>query len=147
MTMKKKRSDRQEVIRDIVRNESVRTQRELVDCLRERGYACTQATISRDIAEMGLCKLPTEGIYVLAEDMHLQRMVHDLVVDVRRAANLVVIHASSGAAQVVADALDSAELSDVLGSVAGDDTIIVVTSSEAEGEKFEHLVNRLRANA
>ncbi|MBS5450366.1 MAG: arginine repressor [Coriobacteriia bacterium] len=145
--MKKKRSDRQEAIRDIVRNEGVRTQRALVDSLRERGFTCTQATISRDIAEMGLCKLPTEGTYVLAEDLHLQRMVHDLVVDVRRANNLVVIHVSTGAAQVVADALDSAELSDVLGSVAGDDTILVITSSNEEGEKFEHLVERLRSGA
>ena len=97
----KKRNDRQGAIRDIVRNEGVRTQRDLVDRLHERGYACTQATVSRDIGEMGLRKLP-EGVYVLAEDLHLQRMVHDLVTDVRRAGNLVVIRASSGTAQGVA---------------------------------------------
>ena len=140
----KKRNDRQTVIREIVRGDGVRTQRALVDALRDRGYACTQATISRDIAEMGLHKLP-EGVYVLAEDLHLQRMVRDLVVDVRRAGNLVVIHASSGTAQGVAAALDAAELPDILGSVAGDDTILVVAATEADGAAFEEMIERLRS--
>lgn len=140
----KKRNDRQTVIREIVRGDGVRTQRALVEALRDRGYACTQATISRDIAEMGLHKLP-EGVYVLAEDLHLQRMVRDLVVDVRRAGNLVVIHASSGAAQGVAAALDAAELPDILGSVAGDDTILVVAATEADGVAFEEMIERLRS--
>ncbi len=142
----KKRNDRQSVIREIVRGEGIRTQRALVDRLKERGYACTQATISRDISEMGLRKLP-EGVYVLAEDLHLQRMVHDLVTDVRRTGNLVVIRASSGTAQGVAAALDSADLPDILGSVAGDDTILVVAATEKDGEAFEGMINRLRANA
>lgn len=140
----KKRNDRQTVIREIVRGDGVRTQRALVEALRDRGYACTQATISRDIAEMGLHKLP-EGVYVLAEDLHLQRMVRDLVVDVRRAGNLVVIHASSGTAQGVAAALDAAELPDILGSVAGDDTILVVAATEADGIAFEEMIERLRS--
>lgn len=140
----KKRNDRQTVIREIVRGDGVRTQRALVEALRDRGYACTQATVSRDIAEMGLHKLP-EGVYVLAEDLHLQRMVRDLVVDVRRAGNLVVIHASSGTAQGVAAALDAAELPDILGSVAGDDTILVVAATEADGIAFEEMIERLRS--
>lgn len=142
----KKRNDRQTAIRDIVRNEGVRTQRALVDALYARGFSCTQATVSRDITEMGLHKLP-EGVYVLAEDLHLQRMVRDLVVDVRRAANLVVIHAASGTAQGVAAALDSAELPDILGSVAGDDTILVVAASEEDGASFEAMIGRLREGA
>lgn len=142
----KKRNDRQTVIRDIVRTEGIRTQRGLVDALHRRGYTCTQATVSRDITEMGLHKLP-EGVYVLAEDLHLQRMVRDLVLDVRRAGNLVVIHASSGTAQGVAAALDSAELPDILGSVAGDDTILVVAATEEDGATFEAMIERLRTNA
>ncbi len=139
----KQRNDRQSVIRDIVRNEGVRTQRTLVERLREQGFGCTQATVSRDIGEMGLQKLP-EGTYVLAEDLHLQRMVHDLVDEVRRAGNLVVIKSASGTAQGVAAALDSADLPDILGSVAGDDTIIVVAASEEDGEAFEGMINRLK---
>ena len=138
----RKRNDRQSAIRQIVRTESVRTQRVLVDRLHEAGFKCTQATVSRDITEMGLRKLP-EGNYVLAEDLHLQRMVHDLVVDVCRAGNLVVVHASSGTAQGVAAALDSAELPGILGSVAGDDTILVVAADEEQGVKFEKMMERL----
>lgn len=140
--MIKKRSDRQGVIRDIVRESSVRTQRSLVEELRARGFECTQATVSRDITEMGLQKLP-EGTYVLPEDLRLQRMVHDMVVDVSRAGNLVVIHAMSGAAQGVAAALDTAGLPGILGSVAGDDTILVIASDDEHGASFEGMVRRL----
>ena len=87
--MAKKRNGRQDAIRDIVRNKDVRTQRVLVDELRAMGFDCTQATVSRDIADMGLRKLP-EGIYVLAEDLHLQRMVSELVTGVLRTDNLVL---------------------------------------------------------
>ena len=93
--MAKKRNGRQDAIRDIVRNEDVRTQRMLVEELRARGFDCTQATVSRDIADMGLRKLP-EGVYVLAEDLHLQRMVSELVTGVNRAENLVLVKAQPG---------------------------------------------------
>ena len=93
--MAKKRNGRQDAIREIVRNRDVRTQRMLVDALKAAGYDCTQATVSRDIADMGLRKLP-EGVYVLAEDQHLQRMVSELVCDVNRADNLVLVKAQPG---------------------------------------------------
>ena len=95
--MAKKRNGRRDAIRDIVRNKDVRTQRVLVDELRAMGFDCTQATVSRDIADMGLRKLP-EGIYVLAEDLHLQRMVSELVTGVLRTDNLVMIKAQPGTA-------------------------------------------------
>ena len=98
--MAKKRNGRQDAIRDIVRNKDVRTQRVLVDELRAMGFDCTQATVSRDIADMGLRKLP-EGIYVLAEDLHLQRMVSELVTGVLRTDNLVMIKAQPGTASAV----------------------------------------------
>lgn len=116
--MAKKRNGRQDAIRDIVRNKDVRTQRVLVDELRAMGFDCTQATVSRDIADMGLRKLP-EGIYVLAEDLHLQRMVSELVTGVLRTDNLVMIKAQPGTASGIAAAVDAAELPDVLGSLAG----------------------------
>ena len=127
------REERQAAIREIVRTESTQTQRDIVERLSACGFNCTQATVSRDIAEMGLCKLP-EGVYVLAEDLRLQRMV----------CNLVVVKASTGTAQGVAAALDAADLQDVLGSVAGDDTILVVARSEEAAVSFEKMVNRLR---
>lgn len=140
--MAKKRNGRQDAIRDIVRNKDVRTQRVLVDELRAMGFDCTQATVSRDIADMGLCKLP-EGIYVLAEDLHLQRMVSELVTGVLRTDNLVMIKAQPGTASGIAAAVDAAELPDVLGSLAGNDTILVIAQTAEDGERLEALINKL----
>lgn len=140
--MAKKRNGRQDAIRDIVRNKDVRTQRVLVDELRAMGFDCTQATVSRDIADMGLRKLP-EGIYVLAEDLHLQRMVSELVTGVLRTDNLVMIKAQPGTASGIAAAVDAAELPDVLGSLAGNDTILVIAQTAEDGERFEALINKL----
>lgn len=137
-----KRNGRQDAIRDIVRNKDVRTQRVLVDELRAMGFDCTQATVSRDIADMGLRKLP-EGIYVLAEDLHLQRMVSELVTGVLRTDNLVMIKAQPGTASGIAAAVDAAELPDVLGSLAGNDTILVIAQTAEDGERLEALINKL----
>ena len=139
--MAKKRNGRQDAIRDIVRNKDVRTQRVLVDELRAMGFDCTQATVSRDIADMGLRKLP-EGIYVLAEDLHLQRMVSELVTGVLRTDNLVMIKAQPGTASGIAAAVDAAELPDVLGSLAGNDTILVIAQTAEDGERLEALINK-----
>ena len=140
--MAKKRHGRQDAIRDIVRNKDVRTQRVLADELRAMGFDCTQATVSRDIADMGLRKLP-EGIYVLAEDLHLQRMVSELVTGVLRTDNLVMIKAQPGTASGIAAAVDAAELPDVLGSLAGNDTILVIAQTAEDGERLEALINKL----
>lgn len=140
--MAKKRNGRQDAVRDIVRNKDVRTQRVLVDELRAMGFDCTQATVSRDIADMGLRKLP-EGIYVLAEDLHLQRMVSELVTGVLRTDNLVMIKAQPGTASGIAAAVDAAELPDVLGSLAGNDTILVIAQTAEDGERLEALINKL----
>ena len=140
--MAKKRNGRQDAIRDIVRNKDVRTQRVLVDELRAMGFDCTQATVSRDIADMGLRKLP-EGIYVLAEDLHLQRMVSELVTGVLRTDNLAMIKAQPGTASGIAAAVDAAELPDVLGSLAGNDTILVIAQTAEDGERLEALINML----
>ncbi len=140
--MAKKRNGRQDAIRDIVRNKDVRTQRVLVDELRAMGFDCTQTTVSRDIADMGLRKLP-EGIYVLAEDLHLQRMVSELVTGVLRTDNLVMIKAQPGTASGIAAAVDAAELPDVLGSLAGNDTILVIAQTAEDGERLEALINKL----
>ena len=142
--MAKKRNGRQDAIRDIVRNKDVRTQRMLVDELKACGFDCTQATVSRDIADMGLRKLP-EGVYVLAEDLHLQRMVSELVTGVQRTDNLVLVKAQPGTASGLAAAVDAAELPDVLGSLAGNDTILVIAQTAEDGEKFESLITKLRS--
>lgn len=139
----RKRSQRQEAIRAIVRKERVRTQRDLVEHLKAAGYACTQATVSRDIADMGLRKLP-EGAYVLAEDIHLQRMIAELVETVVRSQQLVIVKTTAGGGQGVAAALDAAHLEEIVGSIAGDDTILVITDNEQDAESVKTGIEKFR---
>lgn len=122
-----RRSERMDLIREFVRGTHVKTQEQLVELLASRGLEVTQATISRDITEMGLQKGESGGHYVLPEDIFVQRMVRDLVSDAIAAQNLVVVKSSTGAAQGVAAALDGASLEGIIGSIAGDDTIILIT--------------------
>jgi transcriptional regulator of arginine metabolism len=142
----RKRLERQEVIRRIVRRERIRTQRDLVERLQAQGYVCTQATVSRDITEMGLRKLP-EGVYVLAEDLHLQRMISELVTKVVQADNMVIVKASPGTAPGVAAALDGAGLDEVLGSIAGDDTILVISKSAADAASVVDTIDKYRGRS
>ena len=142
----KKRLERQDVIRRVVRRERIRTQRDLVDQLRAQGFVCTQATVSRDITEMGLRKLP-EGVYVLAEDLHLQRMISELVTKVVQADTMVIVKASPGTAPGVAAALDGAGLDEVLGSIAGDDTILVITKSAADATAIVSTIDKYRGRS
>jgi transcriptional regulator of arginine metabolism len=141
----RKRIARQEEIRKIVRRERIRTQRDLVDRLQQLGYVCTQATVSRDISEMGLRKLP-EGVYVLSEDLHLQRMISDLVINIVRSDNLVLVKAQAGTASGVAAALDHAELPEVLGSIAGDDTILVIANNVDDAIQLVDHLDKFRGN-
>lgn len=139
----RKRTQRQEAIRAIVRKERVRTQRDLVEHLKAAGYACTQATVSRDIADMGLRKLP-EGAYVLAEDIHLQRMIAELVETVVRSQQLVIVKTTAGGGQGVAAALDAAHLEEIVGSIAGDDTILVITDNDEDAETVKMGIEKFR---
>ena len=139
----KKRNSRQDAIRDIVRTSSVRTQRALVDELRRQGFNCTQATVSHDITDMGLRKLG-EGGYVLGEDLRLQRLLTEFVVETNRAQNLVVVKCQPGTAHAVAAAIDAAELDDVLGSVSGDDTVLVICGTDHHGEEIVLYFEKLR---
>jgi transcriptional regulator of arginine metabolism len=134
MTMKE-RELRQREIRSLVRTYAIKRQADLVDRLKAKGFDCTQATVSRDINDMGLKKLPRGG-YVLAEDLHLQRMVKDLVVSIVSVGNLLLVKAQAGTAPGVAAALDDAKLVDVLGSVSGDDTILVVCGDDATAKSI-----------
>ncbi len=139
----RKRHARQGAIRGIVRSERIRTQRDLVERLEALGYVCTQATVSRDITEMGLKKLP-EGVYVLAEDLHLQRMISELVVSVVHTNNMLLVKASPGTAPGVAAALDAADYTGILGSIAGDDTVLVITADEHSAQRLQDQIAKFR---
>ncbi len=142
--MAKRRTGRQEAIRRIVRSKSIRTQRDLVFELRDMGFTCTQATVSRDITDMGLRKL-SEGAYVLAEDLHLQHMVSEFVVAIESVGNQVVIKTQAGTAPGVAAAIDAAELLEVVGSIAGNDTVLAIGRSSEGAASIVSLLNKLRS--
>lgn len=136
----RKRQQRHDIIRDIIREHNVKTQRDLADQLQAAGYDCTQATISRDIMDMGLVK-SREGYYVLPEEMRLQRMVSELVEEVHVAGNLIVVKTFSGGAAGVSAALDKASLR---GTVAGDNTIMIAAESPEAAVEVERAIDRLR---
>ena len=140
----KARKGRQEVIRDLVRSGEIRTQSSLVQALAIQGYSVTQATVSRDVSELQLQKLPG-GIYILREDLHLMRMVSELVLEILRVNNFVIIKSQGGTAPGVAAAIDNAEIEGVYGSVSGDNTVLVVTDTDETAKTLkENLDSYLR---
>ncbi len=156
------RAGRRQLILDILGRQSVRSQGDLLEILSERGFAVTQATLSRDLVELGAVKVregktlvyavPGEGGDRTARvapgpeevSSRLRRQCEELLVTARVSANLVVVRTPSGAASYLASSLDHADSTDILGTIAGDDTIVIITSGEAESRA---LVSRLLALA
>lgn len=133
---------RQHVIAKLLAHHAVSSQEQLVDLLAAEGVASTQATVSRDLADLGAIRVRAgdgEPIYAIPElpkeqrapEDHLRRVFGEWVVEVSHAGNLVVLRTPPGSAHVVGSALDRADLPDVLGTVAGDDTLIVVAREDA----------------
>ena len=144
------KAKRQALIREIVENQSIQTQEELADALREHGMVVTQATVSRDIKEMHLLKvLSEEGGYRYATmdkseqgmNERLIRMLSDSVVDMSSANTLIVIHTLPGSAHVAGEAVDSLRWPEVLGTIAGDNTILVIVRSN---EDVDAVLRRFR---
>jgi len=127
---------RQRAIRDLVEQRPVRTQQELAAALRERGFRTTQATISRDVAELGLVKAGRGGTHAYAIPQRLREaetsgeeriraLIHDLPVEIREAGTLLVMRTLPGSAHPLAAAVDRARWPEVVGTIAGDDTVFL----------------------
>jgi transcriptional regulator of arginine metabolism len=127
---------RQRAIRDLVEQRTIRTQQELAAALRERGFRTTQATISRDVAELGLVKSGRGGTHAYAIPPRLREadtsgedririLIRDMPVDIRDAGTMLVLKTLPGSAHPLAAALDRARWPEVVGSIAGDDTVFV----------------------
>ncbi len=134
--MQETRSERQGAIRQTVRSQRIRTQRALVASLKEQGFDVTQATVSRDVADMDLQK-SDDGTYALREDLRLQQVASTSVDKVSRVGNQVLVFTTPGAAQSVAATLDAVEFPEVVGCIAGDDTILVICGDDVAGASFE----------
>lgn len=145
---------RQRAIRDLVDQRPIRTQQELAAALRDRGFRATQATISRDVAELGLVKAGRDGTQAYAlpprlveaevsgED-RLRRLLHDLPVEVREAGLLLIVRTLPGSAHPIAAALDRARWREVAGSIAGDDTVFIAVGDRAALQRVKRRLLHL----
>jgi transcriptional regulator of arginine metabolism len=138
------KQQRQQIITRLIAQENVCSQPHLQEMLKDRGIEATQATISRDLEELGAVKIRVAGgdsIYAIAEyaparvapSDQLRRVMAEWVAEVTSSGNLVVVRTPPGCAHVVASALDRSALSGLLGTVAGDDTIFCVAAEDIGG--------------
>ena len=136
---------RQRAILTLVATRPVHSQDELVTLLEQQGYAATQATVSRDIKELGLVKVPIKGTdeedalfkYVVPNATvnyvsRLHRVISELAITIEGSVNLIVIKSPPGSAMMVASAVDEAGWPEILGTIGGDDTIVVIVRSAQE---------------
>lgn len=146
--------DRHAAIRRLVSDHPIASQGELVHELSSLGFEVTQATVSRDIAELGLAKVMRgeRSVYVVPEsisgirrtpsDERLRRILVDIPVTVGRSGLILVLTGQPGTANVIAQAIDESTLSDQVGTVAGDNTLIVLFADEPA---LLHWLERFRA--
>jgi transcriptional regulator of arginine metabolism len=128
------KEDRQRAILELVRQRAVHTQQELANALSERGFSATQATVSRDIQELGLVRAGA------GYEVGRPAVLNELVLSVRQVQFIVVVQTASGTANLVARAIDEAGLDGVAGTVAGDDTIIVVLGDDAAADDLRRFL-------
>lgn len=137
-------------ILEIIENHEIETQDELADILRKNGIHVTQATVSRDIKELRLIKvLAKDGRYKYASmkqpeaavSDRLVKIFKDSITSIDSAGNIIVLRTLAGAANAACAAIDALDFKDVVGSIAGDDTIFILVRNE---EKLKEMVNRFK---
>ena len=142
---------RQHRVARLLSDHSVTSQGQLVELLAAEGVAATQATVSRDLEDLGAIKVRVGGgetVYAIPElpsqqrapEDHLRRVFSEWVVEVAHSANLVVLRTPPGSAHVVASALDRSGLPGVLGTVAGDDTLVVIVAEGTSGAEMSDVL-------
>jgi len=146
------KNDRQQAIIELLKSRPIETQSELAAALQSMGFQVTQATVSRDIREMRLVKIPApEGGYQYAlpgqEGRNVSdrmiRMLRDSLLQVDHAGNMVVVKTLSGSANSAGEALDSMEWPEILGSIAGDNTLFMVARNEEYAEMIAGRILQL----
>jgi transcriptional regulator of arginine metabolism len=145
------KSLRQRAILELVHESPVASQEDFQRVLKKRGFAVGQATLSRDIRELGLVK--TGDGYTVAQSDNpydpalppVAQLVRDFVLNVRAAENLIVTKTSIGSAQPVAAALDGEGWPEAIGSIAGDDTILIICANKKAARKIEGRIQEMLA--
>ncbi len=145
---------RRQYLRELVEHQDVPTQEALVKAVRAAGFEATQATVSRDIRELGLIRMRTANggfRYGLPNDHHplpslarLERLLSDTYVSVARAGNLVVLKLLPGNAHAVGVILDDLMPAGLVGTVAGDDTVLIICESAAAARRTTELLSPRR---
>jgi transcriptional regulator of arginine metabolism len=148
--------ERQRAIREIVAVEPIGSQQELAERLTKRGFAVTQATVSRDIAELQLVKVPRDDRHVYvptnglgaattrASDERLRRIVADIPVTIGRSGLIVLVTGTPGTASVIAQAIDESTLQEQEGTLAGDNTLLVLFADETRLERWLERFEEIR---
>jgi transcriptional regulator of arginine metabolism len=148
------KTQRQHRVARLLADHAVTSQARLVELLAADGVTATQATVSRDLEDMGAIKVRVAGgdtVYAvpelpsdqLAPESHLRRVFSEWVVQVAHSGNLVVLRTPPGSAHVVASALDRSGWDDVLGTVAGDDTLVVIVAEGVSGATMAERLSEL----
>ena len=149
------KKSRHEKILEIIENNEIETQGELAEMLRADGFKVTQATVSRDIREMGLVKAAASSgrqKYEAAKPVNEEknrfiRVLRDSVQSLDHAQNLLVIKTGSGMAMAAAAALDHLQFPEVVGCIAGDDTIMAAVRTVEETVQLEEKISRMLGEA
>ncbi len=147
------KAQRQHRIKQILADQAVTSQSQLVELLADDDVMATQATVSRDLEDLGAMKVRVPGgatVYAIPElpseqfapEDHLRRVLGEWLVDVERSGDLVVLRTPPGSAHVVASALDRSGLARLLGTVAGDDTILAI-ATEGSGTALAATLREL----
>lgn len=156
--------ERQGAIRELVTSSAIASQGDLVDRLNERGFAVTQATVSRDIAELGLVKAHRDGgsVYVFPDALRgadlaaaaagatadrLRRILADIPVTIGRSGLILLVTGSPGTASIIAQAIDELSLSEQEGTLAGDNTLLVLFADEARLAAWRERFDDIRSSA
>jgi transcriptional regulator of arginine metabolism len=139
---------------EIIRGKPIETQEDLAASLQEEGFEVTQATVSRDIKELGITKTPTgSGRYryvvpkerAVEDSRHrMRRLVQDSVISIDSSENLLVIRTLTGNAHAVAAVIDNTGIPEIVGTIAGDDTILIVVKPKSAVISVMERFNKLR---
>ena len=147
------KSVRHAVIKEIIETQEIETQEELAAALRARNIDVTQATVSRDIKELRLLKVLSEsGGYKYATADKAEhgladrfiRIFNESVISITPAGNLIVIKTISGSAHVAGEAIDSLKWSEIVGTISGDNTLLVIAQTEADVENLMHKFDMMK---
>jgi transcriptional regulator of arginine metabolism len=155
------KQQRQRAIRELIAARPVGSQREVVDALSAQGFDVTQATVSRDITELGLIKAPglAGHVYVSPErlaaatsptatsDLRLERILADIPIKVGRSGLTLVLTGTPGTASVIAQAIDESSLREQEGTLAGDNTLLVLFADEARLERWLERFEVIQASS